>query len=427
MATKQIKQVIDATGSIFNAVFSQNSSNEYTQMVAVSDGDGNLNSGTFPLFNMNAGVNFIEPASFQTNTLLASGASYTSNIESALLQPNLQLQARGVGSYTVTVNQFKDIAGAKLLQSQTFTRASGVQINENLSITGNYVQLVYTNTSGAAMTETMLYASLGMMPVTPDSLGQATTAKSIPVTLPSDSATTGITVRSTPGITANNTRVGARVNQFGEIVTSTAAPQQFALENTYGIAPINPTIGTPISLTTATATSYVGTAPSLLIRNAAAANGKDVIISSIELSMIGAGTGLTDFWVEVHVDTANRYSSGGIAVAGKSMYAQTAATAFSMYTASTAIVATADTTTYTRVFRRRVRTVAPVAGDVYKLVFDGQYDSGSYALNSTVPQVYNVQAPVCVIPPAGSAVIYIYATGMTAAPTFEGTVEYIER
>ena len=143
--------------------------------------------------------------------------------------------------------------------------------------------------------------------------------------------------------------------------------------------------------------------------------------------MIATGTGMSDMWIEVHIDTTNRYTSGGSAITGKTLYSQSATTALTAFNASTAIVATADTTTYTRLFRRKIRTAIPVAGDIYKIAFDGQYDSGSYALNSAVASVYNVHSPICVIPPVGTCLVYIFGTGMTVAPTYEGVIEFTER
>lgn len=430
MGTKVTKSVFDAIWNAFNAVFSQTASTELIQNVVISDTEANPNSITYPLFQKWVGINYIEPASFQTTASLAIAGVYNTNIEDALSQPNLQILARGSHAYTVTVLQYRDAAGTQLMQTNTFTRTAGVQILENMQITGNYVKLVYTNTSGIAMTETMLYASLGILPLTLDQLGQATSAKSLSVVIASDQnvpINPTIVNRVPPAIKTNTTRAESRANQFWEVIIAPPWPTSFALENTFWVVPINPTIGTAIALGTATATSYVGTAPSILIRNAATAWGKDVIIWSIELSMIATGTGMTDMWIEVHIDTVNRYTSGGSAITGKTLYSQSATTAFTAFNASTAIVASADTTTYTRLFRRKIRTAIPVAGDVYKLVFDGQYDSGSYVLNSATASIYNIQAPVCVIPPVGTMLIYIFGTGMTVAPTYEGVIEFTER
>ena len=161
------------------------------------------------------------------------------------------------------------------MQTNVFTRTAGVQVLENMQITGNYVKIVYTNTSGIAMTETMLYASLGILPLTVDQLGtqasakslsftpatefvaQKTSALSIPVVLSSDYEMTGKVLRSSPTISANAVRGASRINQFLEPIVQPAGQQQFALENTYSIAPINPTIGTAVALGTATATGYV--------------------------------------------------------------------------------------------------------------------------------------------------------------------------
>jgi hypothetical protein len=314
------------------------------------------------------------------------------------------------------------------------------------TVTGNYVKIVYANTSGIAMTETLLYASLGILPLTVDQLGSQTIAKSIsmtpasdflgqktaansfPVVLPIDAdILIGKVLRSSPTISVAGTRWSSRINQFLEPIFQPAWQQQFALENTYWVAPINPTIGTAIALGTATQNAYVGTAPSILIRNAATALGKDIILHSLELSMIATGTGMTDMWVEIHIDTVNRYTSGWVSIPWKSLYSQSGSTAFTAFSANTAIVASADTATYTRIFRRRIRTAIPVAWDVYKIAFDGQYDAWSYALNSAVASIYNIHTPICVIPPVGTCLIYIYGTGMTVAPTYEGVIEFTER
>jgi hypothetical protein len=96
----------------------------------------------------------------------------------------------------------------------------------------------------------------------------------VPVVIASDQivpANPTIVNRVPPTIKTNATRAESRANQFGEQVVVVAKPQQYALENTFGIAPVNPTINTPIALGTATSTAYVGTAPSILIRNAATA------------------------------------------------------------------------------------------------------------------------------------------------------------
>lgn len=446
MGTKVTKSVFDAIGNAFNAVFSQTASTELIQNVVLSDTDANPNSISFPTFQKWVGITYIEPTSFQTSTLLGVGGIYNSNIEDALSQPNLQILARWSHAYSITVTQYRDAAWTQQLQTNTFTRLAGVPVLENMQITGNYVKVTYTNTSGIIMTETLLYASLGILPLTVDTLWAQTIAKSISTTVASDQlwqkassasmpavlasdadVLVGKVLRLAPTISANGVRWASRLNQFLEPVVSFAGLPQFALENTYWVATVNPTIGTPIALGTATATWYVGTAPSILIRNAAAASGKDIIISAIELSMVATGTGMTDMWVEVHIDTTNRYTSGGSAITGKTLYSQSATTAFTAFNASTAIVATADTATYTRLFRRKIRTAIPVAGDVYKLVFDGQYDSGSYALNSSVASIYNIQAPVCIIPPVGTMLVYIFGTGMTVAPTYEGVIEFTER
>ena len=281
----------------------------------------------------------MEPASFQTNSSLGIGANYTSGIENALSQPNLQLQARGSHAYSVTVTQYRDSGATKLLQTETWTRLANTQINENIQITGNYVQIAYLNTSGIAMTETMLYASLGQMPVTPDSLGQKTSAKSLPVVLSSDS--------------------------FAQLEASEVAS---AKTNQYFVAPINPTVGTAVALDIAAATTFRATAPAVLIRNPNPVGGKIIIVKRVTLISTAVNTGGTLLDAVVRLDTGNRYTSGGAIRTAKSILNNSNSSAI-VYAGTTAIVATAEGATTIPHSRVRVRNGINVAGDTYRLNF----------------------------------------------------------
>jgi hypothetical protein len=427
---KTAKVVQDATGASFSTWFGDDTANGFTQKMNISDESGNPNSITNPLFQQSTGIYYSTPTLLQYTTNIISGTPYAPvGTIDMNLQPALQIGTSYNGAHTYTITQYQD-AGATLLQGNTIVLSSALvlsvhTIRQNVQITWNYIKISIAASSGTIAGTT--YWSIGILPVSPDSLGQKASSDSLPVVLSNDYEITGKVLRTSPVIATPATRNPSRLNQFFEPIVQPAGQQQFALENTYWVAPINPTIGTAIALGTATQTAYVGTAPSILVRNAATALGKDIILHSIELSMITTGTLMTDMWIEVHIDTTNRYTSGGSAITGKTLYSQSATTAFTAFNASTAIVATADTATYTRLFRRRIRTAIPVAGDIYKIAFDGQYDSGSYALNSSVASVYNVHSPICVIPPVGTALIYIYGTGMTVAPTYEGVIEFTER
>lgn len=239
----------------------------------------------------------------------------------------------------MTVTQYRDSGATKLLQTETWTRLANTQINENIQITGNYVQIAYLNTSGIAMTETMLYASLGQMPVTPDSLGQKTSAKSLPVVLSSDS--------------------------FAQLEASEVAS---AKTNQYFVAPINPTVGTAVALDIAAATTFRATAPAVLIRNPNPVGGKIIIVKRVTLISTAVNTGGTLLDAVVRLDTGNRYTSGGAIRTAKSILNNSNSSAI-VYAGTTAIVATAEGATTIPHSRVRVRNGINVAGDTYRLNF----------------------------------------------------------
>jgi hypothetical protein len=197
-----------------------------------------------------------------------------------------------------------------------------------------------------------------------------------------------------------------------------ATSQTKANEDKYFSGPINPTIGTGVALTIATRTVFLATQPSIIIN----APDKSVTLDKIMLMPRTAGTGLTALQLVVIVDTVDRYTSGGTIVNLKSSLSMTPSTAIAR-TGQISIVATNTTTTENRVHIGAIKSVIPAINDNYTLYFGNDNIVETGLTNSTRQ---GLSLPPVIIPVGGTALIYLFGAGMTAAPTFEGTIYTIE-
>lgn len=216
-----------------------------------------------------------------------------------------------------------------------------------------------------------------------------------------------------------------RVNQLGELLLGEPYYLNLAREGSLFVAS-NPTIGTAVALTVAAQTSFSATAPAFLLRNSDAT--KDAIVRRINLLCTTVGTAGTDLQFAIVVDSANRYSSGGAARTPVNARADSGtAASVAFYDASTAIVASASGSSARTIARNRLRTAIPVIGDIYSLLCgcDNVPEMGAVS-GSAAQKMTLVTAPV-VIPPGGTALVYLWSTAQTAAPTYEYTVEWAER
>lgn len=195
----------------------------------------------------------------------------------------------------------------------------------------------------------------------------------------------------------------------------------------------NPTIGTGVALTGATQTAFVATTPSFIITNNdqgaafAGAGGetglKNIYLDQLWLKVVAAGTGLTSLEAAIVIDTAARYSSGGTNVSANSVGTDlrdtkgvtTGSIALVYAGAITALAAVASRVTG----RAAVDNVAPAVLDNYYLDFGEMSVSG-------VARAISFPMHEIVVAPGQSALIYLWAAGMTAAPTFEYGLSWIE-
>lgn len=117
-----------------------------------------------------SGVTFTASTGNSSIANIAAGASFVGAIEDAFNQPAAQVMIGCDQPYTVVINQFQDAAGLVLLGSNTFTRAAGKGLNENVKIPGNFFQVIVTNTGSAPTAAFALQTSYGPLETLPNTL-----------------------------------------------------------------------------------------------------------------------------------------------------------------------------------------------------------------------------------------------------------------
>lgn len=234
-------------------------------------------------------------------------------------------------------------------------------------------------------------------------------------------------LRASLSIVADGVNQIFRQNQLGETIAKMVNQDQYAQEGSYFVA-LNATIGTPVALGVAAATAFSATAPAFLIRNTEGAGGKDIVLKKLSLLSVGVNTTGTDLNCAVVVDSTNRLSSGGLAATISNARADSGiGTIAALFSATTAIVATAAGGTARSVFRTRIRNAINVAGDLFKISFGAEPTTQTGLLSGAAAALYAHCAPPVVVPPGGSALIYLWSAAQTAAPTYEWQLEWAER
>jgi hypothetical protein len=237
-------------------------------------------------------------------------------------------------------------------------------------------------------------------------------------------ATQAVSATSLPlpdGASTEVTLLGVKTAlESGIAVSNIAATSQTkANENKYFSGAINPTIGTGVALTIAARNVFLATQPSIIIN----APTKAVTLDKIMLMPRIAGAGMAQgLQLVVIVDTVDRYTSGGTIVNLKSSLNMTPSTAIAR-TGQVPIVATNTTTTENRVYIGAIKSAIPAINDNYSLYFgnDNIFETG---LMTNTQQSKSL--PPVIVPVGGTALIYLFGTGMSAAPAFEGTIYTIE-
>ena len=219
-----------------------------------------------------------------------------------------------------------------------------------------------------------------------------------------------------------------RMGDRGELmVMSTMGGLHMAgQEGTYFSAQ-NATIGTGIAAGGVTQTAWVATTPSLTLFNNNEVGGKSIIMDSIELINTVAGASLTDYQFAVFLDSIDRYSSGGTALAIKGHNMELAGTSNALvyFGAITAVAASANVR---KIGRGYFHTAIPVINDQYVIRFGGNMGENMANLAATTASIIVMPCGPAVIGPQQSLLVYLWGTAMaTTSPAFEVVCGFMER
>lgn len=112
------------------------------------------------------------PASTNNSSVaqLGAAASFTGTVETIQNQQSAQISVVCDQAYTVQVQQFIDAGGTQLVSTDTFTRAAGVALNENITLPGDFFRVVLTNNGGSTTTTLRLSTTFGIMGTQPRAL-----------------------------------------------------------------------------------------------------------------------------------------------------------------------------------------------------------------------------------------------------------------
>jgi len=171
---------------------------------SLSDGGGGLLGIAVSL---NA-TNFVASTNNSTTTQLGSGATFTGVIETIYAQQSISIDMTSDQPGTLTLNQYIDLAGTRKIAAWTFAISAGVPFSMSRPGNGNYFNLTFQNTGGAATTTLNISTAYGTIPSatalgnqpssineingTAFSLGQATMAGSLPVVLASNQSAVSV-------------------------------------------------------------------------------------------------------------------------------------------------------------------------------------------------------------------------------------------
>lgn len=185
-----------------------------------------------------------------------------------------------------------------------------------------------------------------------------------------------------------------RLTQFvGAVDLSTAAARE---SRAYSLC--NATPGTGIAVSTDARTTLANTEAALAIQSGT--DGPGLMLRRINLLCRTAGTGITAIHVALAIDSAWRRTSGGTALTLSSMTSHETPTLIEGWFGN--ITVSAPSSNSRVVWHEQLTAAAPTVGQSIALDFTG---AGAW------PPVF--------VPPTRSLVLYYWATGQSAAPTFE--------
>jgi hypothetical protein len=170
-------------------------------VVLASDQVSSIAQGTQQALLVGAGpVNFVVSTANSYTGTVAVGTPWTGTIETILSAPEAAILLRSDQNGTLTLNQYIDAGGTQPSLVTTYNITAGVPYSATIAISGNYVNLSFTNLGGVTA-NIVLDTQYGTMPTA----GRQVSAASAPVVIASDD----------PIMTAISANTAALVDEFG--------------------------------------------------------------------------------------------------------------------------------------------------------------------------------------------------------------------
>jgi len=116
-----------------------------------------------------------------TTAQLASLATFTGTVDDVLSTTHIQLQIVCDQKYTVTIFQYSDSGGTKLINTKIFRRQANEPVSETVMLASDYYKTSIRNDGASATTTLSSATTLGNLPVTPVGL---TNTGNFPVEVP---------------------------------------------------------------------------------------------------------------------------------------------------------------------------------------------------------------------------------------------------
>lgn len=248
---------------------------------------------------------------------LAAGASFVGVIETILELQAAQVQITCDQPYTVTVNQYIDAAGTKLVSSESRSFVAGDPFNDNITLPGNYFNIVVKNDGQVATTTFRLDTTFGIMDTQPrmlskyggfpvsvndikgQKLWRSTFAKAVAAGVDTDyfriiKQAAGMTVSQsggnlliTSGVTLNEETILRSKEEFDENwITKVQTTLSQRIANNNFVVEMVDVIGDDLAATASSATSLAVTIPNNPFTSANV--GQSVYIGGFDGALLGS-------------------------------------------------------------------------------------------------------------------------------------------
>lgn len=187
-----------------------------------------------------AGSKFFFSTLNSSSSQLAPAATYTGTVEDITGYPSASVLVFSDQNGTLTINQYIDAAGTKLVNSQVFGYTANGAFSRSFTLNGNYIKCVFQNNGGSTTTTFQLDTAYGV-------IDSATQLSNYPIAL-NEVSGTAFTLGSKAASTSIPTTLSIE-NTSGTITTQNLVPAGNATANSAVEITLNGAAGAAIQTT----------------------------------------------------------------------------------------------------------------------------------------------------------------------------------